>query len=155
MPPVRTLVAWLVALTLLLAHPVAGLGSCRRCPPDCPMHLRAAERAGTQAGEPAHVAGHGAGSATGHAHVEAGVHAGGAKKCHQPAPRPREDGPCFGGVCGHMDAAATRALPDAVLLDPKPAVATSAALSCVPAPLPLRGVAPRTPPTEPPRALLA
>jgi hypothetical protein len=155
MPPVRTLVAWLVALTLLLAHPVAGLGSCRRCPPDCPMHLRAAERAAGEGSDGVHVAGHGDGSGTGHAHADAGVHAGGATRCHDPAPRAREDGPCLGGVCGHMDAAAAPALPDGVLLDPKPVAAPSAALGWVSGPVLLHGVVPRTPPTEPPRALLA
>jgi hypothetical protein len=154
MDRLRTLLAWLVVVTLLLAQPVAGLGSCRRCPPDCPMHARAAEPAGVQPVHEAHGAGHhhvGGGGATGGTAV---AHAGGAKRCHEPAPRAPEDQPCLSGVCGHMDAAAAPVLPDGALLERQLVAVAPAALACLPSLVLLHGVVPRTPPTEPPRALL-
>lgn len=110
MARLRQLCTWVVVLTLVLASPVASLGECLRCPPDCPMHLRAAEADadgahGAHAGHGAHAvqrdaidaatvhADHQPSVVDAHAHHGSGVQHGesapeqradgGAKRCHQ------------------------------------------------------------------------
>jgi len=150
MRSLRHVAVWLLALAVLLAGPVATLGECLRCPPDCPMHVQRDARADHDPAAHAHHGGHGD-DAVAAAHAVAPAD----HDCHR-APAPAEsEGPCLSGVCGHMDPTLARALPDGVLRRPS---AVAPGLACDPvAPAPAArpmGRAPE-PPTEPPRSRLA
>ena len=151
----RVISAWIAALAILLAGPVASLGECLRCPPDCPMHApRVAPDDGGDHAQHGAAAAHAAHETSGHAAHE-GAAPTDAKPCHEtPAPEP-EEGPCLSGVCGHMDVSLARLLPDGVLVGP-------GALAPVLIPDPpagrghtLRTLLPSAPPTEPPRTVSA
>lgn len=160
----RSLLAAVMALAILLAAPAASLAECLRCPPDCPMHA-VRDDGDVEAAK---------GDAPGHAGVEHAHHraspgndgrdaghaahaAGDARDgdCHRAPARDREQGPCLSGVCGHMDPSLAVALPPGVM-----PLAGTLVPSRVVAPSP-RGIerAPRSrsaePPTKPPRFLLA
>lgn len=165
----RVICAWIVVVAIVLASPVASLGECLRCPPDCPMH---AQRVETEHGAGhgsaprdhahedhaqhglAHPGGHGAAQDTVGAPPQvAAAHHAGARRCHEaPAPEP-EDGPCLSGVCGHMDPSLARALPDAVLFRPALLAPRLLEAQQARAAAPSLASLPSPPPTEPPRPL--
>jgi hypothetical protein len=161
MRTLRAVLVWLVALAVLLAGPASSLAECLRCPPDCPMHARRASVEPAHGDEPAAVAARAHGGHDVHAaHVQPGggraEHTGAEGDCHrrQPAKSTRpDDGPCIGGLCGHMDASLARALPEAVLAVPRslaPPLVSVPALLAVPLSLTRLG---EEPPTDPPRPL--
>jgi hypothetical protein len=151
MRALRHVAVWLVALAVLFAGPVATLGECLRCPPDCPMHVQrdAAQR------DASAVHAHHAAPAV---HAEHARHAVATADddCHRAQPAQRdEDGPCLSGVCGHMDPSLARTLPDGVLVRPGAPTPRLAPFGVAREPVVrAAGLLPE-PPTEPPRPLPA
>jgi len=181
----HSICAWLLAVAIVLAGPLASLGECLRCPPDCPMHAPRMERElgdGTGAGGHDHHA-HGGGAAAAQpdataaqgavhgdhhaAHAapaqedgtRAGSTAAGRKKCHDagaPEPAPKPaEGPCISGACGHMDVSIARALPEGVLVRPGARAPELLGAATPPLTTAQPALVALEPPTEPPRTLLA